>query len=159
MNFISQMPFQDQFQIISLLAQPLCFSSSQSIPVILVVFLVIIWRPKKKISLKSCPFSRKFAVLARRYPIKLFQVMQILFIHSEHFRSCFLSRLSGGHLSEHFFVLSFQFRSSQYSYGGSFKILFLVYHINPFVLSILPVVHEDLLKFAICHFSILFQEE
>ena len=36
MDFISQMFFQDRFQIISLLAQPLLFSISQSISVILV---------------------------------------------------------------------------------------------------------------------------
>ena len=36
------------------------------------------------------------------------------------------------------------------------RFFFFDYHFNPFVLSILPVVHEDLLKFAICHFSILF---
>ena len=36
------------------------------------------------------------------------------------------------------------------------RFFFFDYHFNPFILSILPVVHEDLLKFAICHFSILF---
>ena len=84
---ISHMPFQDRFQIISFLAQPLCFSFSRSISVILVVFLVIIWR-SKKIYHKSCPFPRRFPVLARCYAIKLFLVMQILFIHPKYVRSC-----------------------------------------------------------------------
>ena len=38
------------------------------------------------------------------------------------------------------------------------RFFFLDYHFNPFVLSILPVVHEDLLKFATCHFSILLKK-
>ena len=42
MDSISQMFFQDRFQIISLLAQPLCFSFFRSISVILVVFSVVI---------------------------------------------------------------------------------------------------------------------
>ena len=108
------------------------FTFSRSISVILVVFLVAIWRSKKSFSSKSCPFYRRFAVLARCYPIKLFQVMQILFIHPEHFRSCFLSRSSGGHLFGRFlhykfsdsfsnYSISVPFRSSQYSSGASFK--------------------------------------
>ena len=75
---------------------------------------------------------RRFAVLARCYPIKLFQVMQILFIHPEHFRSCFLSRSSGGHFFGRFlrskfsdsfsnYSISVPFYSSQYYSGPSFK--------------------------------------
>ena len=115
MNFISLMFFQDQFQIISLLAQPLCFSFCRSISVILVVFLVAIWRSKKSFSSKSCPFFRSFVVLVSCYPIKLFQVMQILFIHPEHFRSFFLSRSSGGHLFGRFLRSKFSDSFSNYS--------------------------------------------
>ena len=80
MNFISQMPFQDQFQIISSLAQPLCFSFSRSISVILVLFLVVIWRPKKSLSSKSCLFSRRFVVPTSCYPRELFHLSDIVFL-------------------------------------------------------------------------------
>ena len=89
MNFISQMPFQDRFQIISLLAQPLRFSFYRSTSIILVVFLVVIGRPKKSLSSKSCLSYRSFVVLASRYPLELFRLSEILFTHPEYARSCF----------------------------------------------------------------------
>ena len=134
MNFISHMPFprsiSNHFHCwLNLFG---FFSFSRSISVILVVFLVVSRRLKKSFSSKSCPFSRRFVLLASYYPIKLFLVMQILFIHPEHFRSCFLSRSSGGHLFGRFlhskfsdsfsnYSISVPFRSTQYSPSASFK--------------------------------------
>ena len=80
MNFISQMLFQDRFQIISLLAQPLCFSFYRNISVILVVFLVVISGSKKNFSSKSCQFYRRFVVLASCYLLELFHLSDILFL-------------------------------------------------------------------------------
>ena len=80
MDFISQMFFQDQFQFISLLAQPLRFSFYRSTSVILVVFLLVISRPKKSFSSKSCPLSGRFMVLASYYPLDLFHSSDFLFL-------------------------------------------------------------------------------
>ena len=75
MNFISQMLLQDRFQILSWSGQHFSpgvsqqfwcsFSSSFST-----------FEDRRRISLKSCPFSQRFAVLARCYPIKLFLFVQ-----------------------------------------------------------------------------------
>ena len=68
------------FKSFSLLTLPLRFSFSRSISVILVVFLVVIWRPTKSFSSKSCLFSLRFVVLASYYPLKLFHLSDILFL-------------------------------------------------------------------------------
>ena len=67
------------FKFFSLLAQPLRFSFSRSISVILVVFLVVIWRPKKNFSSKSCPFSRSFVVLASCYQSRIIPFVRYSF--------------------------------------------------------------------------------
>ena len=90
MDPISQMHFQDRFQIISLLAQPLRFSFYRSISVILVVFLVVSSRSKKSLSSKSYLFSRRFVVPTSCYPRELFHLSDIPFLyHPEFVRSCF----------------------------------------------------------------------
>ena len=71
---ISQMLFQDQFLIISLLAQPLCFPFSRSISVISVVFLVVFLSFEDRRSFSSCPFSRSFVVLVSCYRLELFRL-------------------------------------------------------------------------------------
>ena len=87
---------------------------------------------RRRVSLKSCPFSWRFMSLAWCYPLKLFPVVQFFFIHPEYFRSCFPSRSSGGHLFGIFlhskfsysfsnYSISVPLRSSQYSPGASFK--------------------------------------
>ena len=62
-----------------------CFSSSFST-----------FENRRRISLKFCPFSRRFAVLARWLSYQIVSSRVILFIHPEYFRCYFLSRLSGG---------------------------------------------------------------
>ena len=109
------------FQMLSLLAQPLCFSFSQSISVILVVFLVIIWRPKKSFSSKSCLFSRSFVVLVSCYPRELFRLSDILSYPSGVCQYLFFHFfLSEAIIPEEFFVLTFQLPLSNYP-GASFK--------------------------------------
>ena len=93
-----------------MLAQPLRFSFSRSISTILVFFLVVILNieDRRRISLKSCPLSRKFAVLARWLSYQIVTSRAIIFTHPEHFRSCFPSQLSEG---LHFII----FRRSKFS--------------------------------------------
>ena len=122
------------FKLSSLLAQPLRFSFSQSISVILVVFLVAIWRPKK-ISLKSCPFPRRFAVLARCYPIKLFLVVQLFSSIRSISGVVFRLNYPEASISEHFFVLSFQIRSPIILYS----FLFVRLHILPVLCSLISL--------------------
>ena len=45
---------------------------------------------------KSCPLSRKFAVLARWLSYQIVTSRAMNFTHPEYFRSCFPSQLSGG---------------------------------------------------------------
>ena len=146
----------------SLLAQPLRFSFSRSISVILVVFLVVIWRSKKSFPSQPCPSSRRFMVLASYHPLELFQFVRYSFLPIRSISGvdfCFAS--PEAIVLEEFFVLMFQLPLSNYpgdsvSFISHFWILMVVrsrfflfdYHFNPFVLSILPVVHEDLLKFC-----------
>ena len=131
------------FKLFSWLAQPPCFSFSRSISTILVLFLIIflnIRRPRR-ISLKSCPFSRRFMLLAWCYPLKLFPVVQFFFIHPEYFRSCFPSRSSGGHLFGIFLRSKFSNSFSDYSkilapsFVSIFFRCFVQVFFNQFVIS------------------------
>ena len=81
MYFISQMLFQDRFKIISLLAQPLAFHSSGVSQQFLVVIIFILnLEDRRRVSLKSCPFSQRFLVLASCYPLELFHLSDSLFL-------------------------------------------------------------------------------
>ena len=101
---------------------PSSFSFYRSISVILVVFFIVIWRPKKSFSSKSCLFSRSFVVLASCYLLKLFHLSDIPFLtHLEYVRSCFsFSFHRRPSFQKKFFVLTFQLPLSNYP-GASFK--------------------------------------
>ena len=58
----------------------LFFSFSRSISVILVVFLVVIRRPKKSFPSHHCLSSRRFMVLASYHPLELFQFVRYSFL-------------------------------------------------------------------------------
>ena len=103
-----------------------CFSSSFST-----------FEDQRRVSFKSCPFSRRFVVLASCYPLKLFLVVQFF----SSIRSISGAVFSLDHLkaifSEDFFVLSFQIRSP------------IILYSCPFVrLHILPVLRSSMLQSA-----------
>ena len=146
------MPFQDRFQIISLLAQPLCFSFSWSISTThggVSHRLSQHRRPRKRFLLKSWSTLLKIHGSSFMPSPYLFRSWEILFIHPEYVGSCFPFLFTEGHrsrkilrshISATVIQLSWWFslfhQSFSNSYGGSFRFFFLCYHINSFVLSI-----------------------
>ena len=106
----------------SLLAQPLCFSFYRSISVILVVFLVIIWRPKKSFFSKSYPFSRRFVVLASCYQSRIIPFVRYSFSYPSGVCQKLFSHFFSPEaiVPEEFFVLTFELPLSSYL-GASFK--------------------------------------
>ena len=123
MNFISQMPpprlLSNSFH---LWFNPSSFSFCRSISVRLVVFLVVIWIPKKSFSSKSYSFSRIFVILASCHPLELFQSSDILFLPIRSMSEVVFSRFFSPEaiVPEEFFVLTFQLPLSNYP-GASFK--------------------------------------
>ena len=85
-----------------------CFSSS--------------FEDRRRVPLKSCPFSRSFVVLASCYPLELFHLSDIPFSQPSGVFQKLFSRFFSlkAIVPEEFFVLTFQLTLSNYP-GGSFK--------------------------------------
>ena len=98
---------------------------------------------RKRISLKFCPFSRRFAVLARWLSYQIVTSRAIIFTHPEYFRSCFPSQLSGG---LHFRI----FLRSKFSNPFSDYSIFMPFRSSPYSSGVLLFN-----QFAISSFSCL----
>ena len=146
MNFISQMPFQDRFQNIFIVGST---SSLFILPENFNNFGVISRRHSQHLKieveffLKSCPFSRKFAVLARWLSYQIVTSGAIIFTHPEYFRSCFSSEVSGG---LHFRI----FLRSKFSNPFSDYSIFIPFRSSPYSSGVLLFN-----QFAISSFSCL----
>ena len=77
----------------------------------------------RRVSFKSCPFSRRFVVLASCYPLKLFLVVQFFSSIRSISRVAFPVDYPEAIFSEDFFVLSFQIRSPIILYSCLFVCL------------------------------------
>ena len=156
MNFISHMPsprsLSNSFHCwLNLFG----FSFSRSISVISVVFLVVIWRPKKSSSFKSCPFSQRFVILATCYPLELFRLSDILSYPSGVCQELFFHFFSPeAIIPEEFFDFTFQLPLSNYP-GASFKCSLFSSNISR---SLVSKSHQAYLSSNSSRWFILFQK-
>ena len=126
MNFISQMLFQDLVQILFIVGSTLPLFHSLGVSQ---QFRWCFSSIAEEFSFKSCPFSRRFAVLASCYPIKLFHLSDILFLPIRSMSEVVFPFLfTGGHHSSYHFLIIPVLRSSVLQSAHD---LFVLLHLNP----------------------------
>ena len=84
---------------------------------------------RRRVSLQSYPFSRRFIMLAYCHPLIIVLIVSILFTYPEHFMSCFPFLTPKPIILEDLFILSFQ-----PSFSKSYRCIAQVFS-NQFMIS------------------------